>query len=596
EMAGLWGEAVRQRKPIIVNDYDEPNPCKLGLPEGHIKLKRLVSVPAIDNNRIVAVLAAGNKKTPYDDLDVQQLRLLTEGMWHITQRRRAEQTLARLTTAIEQAQETVMIFGADGFIQYVNPALEKQVQYTRDELIGKDTADLGAGPLKEEQYREIWEKINKGESWSGDIISSRKDGSQFIADINITPVYDEAGNITCFASIGRDITKEQQLEDQLRQSQKMEAIGTLSGGIAHDFNNILGGIIGYSEVAKDDLAEGLPVDGYIDDILQLGLRAKNLTQQILTFSRKNVEESGPMQLQPVVKECLKMLRATIPKTIEIQQVVNPQCGSVVANAVQMHQLVMNLCTNAADEMLESGGELEVRLEETNISTPFTSYDFNVTPGQYVCLSVRDTGLGIPPENLERIFEPFFTSKEKGKGTGLGLAVVYGIVQSHEGALTVKSTPGQGTEIKVLLPNAHVNVQPVFEETKDAPLLKGTERVLLVDDEKTIIEVTQRLLSKIGYDVTAVKSSPQALALFKDDPEAYDIVITDQTMPKMTGFQLAQELLRLRPDVPVILCTGYSETVTEQKATQAGVKALLMKPLKKEQITKTIRTVLDQNKS
>jgi len=404
------------------------------------------------------------------------------------------------------------------------------------------------------------------------------------------------GKVVTLHGSFQDITEGKQMQEQLQQTQKMEAIGTLAGGIAHDFNNILGGIIGYAEIAKDDIADGLPVDSYFDDILNLSNRARDLTQQILTFSRKNVQESGPMMLQPVLKECLKMLRATLPKTIDLKQNINSNCRAIVANPVQMHQLIMNLCTNAADEMKDTGGDIEVTLDEIEIPEKKASYGCTINPGQYVSLRVRDTGNGIPEENIKRIFEPFFTTKEKGKGTGMGLSVVYGIVRSHDGAIAVDSAPEQGTVFSVLLPCADVALE-LAQEAPDPKLLpRGTERILFVDDEESIIEIAQRMLSHAGYEVTAVRNASQALALLKDDPGAYDIVITDQTMPKMTGFQLSQELLKIRPDIPIILCTGFSEIVSEETAKVAGVKEFLTKPFTREKIGETIRKVLDQNKS
>jgi len=406
------------------------------------------------------------------------------------------------------------------------------------------------------------------------------------------PTFNEKGEIVRIDGFIEDITDQKKIEEQLQQSQKMEAIGTLAGGIAHDFNNILAGIIGYVEVVKDEIVRGLPVDGYLDDILQLGERAKDLTQQILTFSRKTVQKSGPLQLQPILKECLKMLRATIPTTIDLLQNIQPHCRAVIANPAQIHQLIMNLCTNAADEMMDTGGVLEVTLDETQISGKNCSYDCTIKPGKYVLLQVRDTGKGIPEENLKRIFEPFFTTKEKGKGTGLGLAVVYGIIRSHDGAITVNSIPGEGTTFTVLLPAADVASELIQEETDKGEPPTGTEHILFVDDETAMVDVAHYLLSHQGYKVTAVQSAYQALALFKDDPGAYDIVITDQTMPKMTGFQLAKELINIRPDIPVILCTGYSETVYEEEAKKAGIKEFMTKPLSRKVIASAIRKVLD----
>jgi len=510
----------------------------------------------------------------------------------INDRKRAEEELIRLSTAIEQVGDTIIKFGIDGIVQYVNPALEKQLQYNRDELIGKDFANLSKGHLKEKNYKKVWETINKGESWSGNIIETRKDGSQFTANVNISPVFDDTGKIICFTSIGRDITKEQQMEQQLRQSQKMEAMGTLAGGIAHDFNNILAGILGYTELAQDDAAQDSPVQESLAWILKSTMRARDLVKQILTFSRISHEERKPVLLNSIINEATKLLRSTIPTTIEIKKNIDDTTGMVNADPTQMHQIVMNLCTNAFHAMQETGGVLDITLSSIVISHESIRKYHNISPGPFLELRISDTGTGIDSKIIHQIFDPFYTTKDKEKGTGMGLAVVHGIVKDHGGDISIDSQLGKGTIFSIVLPQ--VIEEPDKEEDSSSKVPTGTEHILFIDDEKTLMDLWKRILESLGYTVTAKNSSIEALETFQQAPNAFDMVITDQTMPHLTGYDLAKQILGIKPSANIILCTGYSETVTPEKTETAGIKALIYKPIGKKEIAQKIREVLDKH--
>ncbi|NIA05981.1 MAG: PAS domain S-box protein, partial [Proteobacteria bacterium] len=361
--------------------------------------------------------------------------------------------------------------------------------------------------------------------------------------------------------IARDITElkrtareKENLEGQLRQALKMEAIGTLAGGIAHDFNNILAAIVGYADLAKDELPAESRAGKRIDEVLKASVRARDLVQQILAFSRKSEQERAPLQLHLLVTETLKLLRASIP-SIEIRRNIDPHSGNILAEPTQIHQVLMNLCTNAAQAMDEKGGVLFVGLDCLKLKEKDLKGEAGLRPGLYVRLTVKDTGCGIDPVIMDRIFDPYFTTKEVGKGSGMGLSVVHGIVKSHDGKITVASKPNQGTAFTVYFPRVEEESQP--EPEGSAPLPTGGERILFVDDAKDLADATKGILTYLGYRVTATTSSPEALALFRSQPDAFDLVITDQTMPEMTGVQLAGELLGVRPDLPIILCTGYS---------------------------------------
>jgi len=510
----------------------------------------------------------------------------------ITERKRTEEELLRLSTAIEQATETITIFGIDGIVQYVNPALEKQVQYNRDELIGKDIANLNKDLSNEKKRKKALETINKGESWSGNIIGTRKDGSQFVANVNISPVFDDTGKIVCFTSIGRDITKEQQMEQQLRQSQKLEAMGTLAGGIAHDFNNILAGILGYTELAQGDADQDSPVQESLVEILKSTMRARDLVKQILTFSRKSNEERKPLLLNSIIQEVAKLLRSTIPTTIEIKQNINDITGKVNADPTQMHQIVMNLCTNAFHAMEETGGVLEIELSSVVISHESMRKYNDISPGPFLELKISDTGTGIDSKIIHQIFDPFFTTKDKEKGTGMGLAVVHGIVKDHGGDINIDSQLGKGTIFSIVLPQ--VIAEPDKEEDSSSEIQTGNEHILFVDDEQILMDLGKITLESLGYTVTAKNSSIEAFETFQQAPNTFDMVITDQTMPHITGYNLAKRILEIKPSANIILCTGYSETITPKKTETAGIKALIYKPIGMKEIAQKIREVLDKH--
>ena len=384
--------------------------------------------------------------------------------------------------------------------------------------------------------------------------------------------------------------EKKQLEEKLQQSLKMEALGTLAGGIAHDFNNILAAILGYAELAKLEVPENSASQDCLDEILKAGNRARDLVMQILSFSRKSHKELIPLSIYSLVNETMKLLRATIPTTIQIKQELYPQCGNILADPTQIHQIVMNICTNAAQAMEEEGGVLTVGLSCEEVSEEDLLEKWGVSPGNYVKLSIGDTGTGIEPGLLNLIFDPYFTTKEVGKGSGMGLAVVHGIVTSHKGMIEVESQPGQGTTFHVYFPQ--VVLEEKTEQGEPEPLSQGNERVLVVDDEQSIVELMQRRLEKLGYRVTTAVNSKEALELFRARPEAFDLVITDQTMPLLTGEQLAGELLGIRQDIPIILCTGYSAKLDETKAKALGIKALVMKPIDTKQLARVMRRVLE----
>jgi PAS domain S-box-containing protein len=382
----------------------------------------------------------------------------------------------------------------------------------------------------------------------------------------------------------------EQAESQLRQSQKMDAIGTLTGGIAHDFNNILAAVIGFTELAKEKLPTDSKEKRHLERVLQAGIRGRDLVRHMLTFARQTEQEKKPLSLSSVVKETTKLLRASFPSTVGIKTNIKSESGFVFADPVQVQQVIMNLCTNGAHAMRETGGILQVELSDFSVS--LSEPDTNgIRPGLYVKLTVTDTGSGISPQIINKVFDPFFTTKKAGEGTGLGLSVVHGIVEQHEGYVTVESEPGRGSSFSVYLPKVAEEVPAESAAENIIPF--GHEKVLFIDDEKALGEMGQELLEELGYQVTVKGNSMDALSVIRSDPSAFDLIITDQTMPEMTGVQLAKEILALRPDIPIILCTGFSHLVDANQAKAAGIKGFAMKPLTKREIARTIRQVLDE---
>ncbi len=851
---GLWGETVRQRKAIITNNYQAPNPQKKGYPKGHVNLERHLSVPIFDNDRIVIVAGVGNKGIDYNERDIRQVELLMLGLWRIVQRKQAENALrhseARFRTAFENASVGITLVSLDGIYQEVNEAMARIIGYRPADLIGKSVAaftypedldrrseflgDLISGripsgsqerrfihrngtivqtligasvqrdqdgaplhfislvqditerkkaeeelkenllflrqteriarmggwkaniktdelkwtegvhhivevpldyrpsleeglkfydpdsipvikaalaktledgsPFKiiakvnkksrkpmwaevrglqqivegekaavvgtfqditervlaeehvketEKKYRDLSESlpqiifevdlngnlkyvnqtglklfgytqeeiahgfnvmdvfipedrerlaVNIMRSIQGQILGRqdytavKKDGMKFPVGAHASPVM-RGKTPTGLRGILIDLTgtekakeEKKKLEIQLQQAQKMEAIGALAGGIAHDFNNILSAIIGFTELAM--LSEGVEhCTPELNEVLKAANRAKDLVKQILAFSRQTDEERMPVRVALVAKEAVKFLRATIPTTIEIKTHIDDKSGAVLANSVELHQIIMNLCTNAQHAIGEHGGLLEISVKNAEIDLSQKKDLIDLEVGSYVKISVKDTGHGMTRDVIDKIFDPYFTTKEKGVGTGLGLAVVHGIVKKYQGTIQVESEPGKGTIFHIYLPKADIAAPTEPEHPK--ALIKGSERILFVDDEKMLVMIGQQALERLGYNVESRTSPIEALELFKAKPNHFDLIITDQTMPGMAGDVLAKEIMRIRPGVPVIICTGYSNTIDQERAKQIGVKAFVMKPILIHEIAVAVRKALDK---
>ena len=400
-----------------------------------------------------------------------------------------------------------------------------------------------------------------------------------------------SGVIQDISAAKRAEEEKNQLENQLRQAQKMESIGTLAGGIAHDFNNILSPIIGFTEMTAVEMPAGSQARANLEEVLAAAQRAKEMVRHILTFSRQDTHEMKPMQIQPVVQESMKLLRSSLPSTIDIQVRFDEESGSVMGDSTQIHQLVVNLCTNAYQAMRERGGRLTVTLREIHMDAAAKTPCPDMLPGTYVCLGVADTGHGIDQSIIDRIFEPYFTTKGPAEGTGMGLSMVHGIVKGHEGYIAVHSVLGEGTTFHVYIPQIASVQETTLDETTDLMPL-GHEHILLVDDEPQLLAMQGQILERLGYEVTAMSSSTEALKVFRQTPENFEVLVTDQTMPGMTGAELSRAALQTRPDLPIILCTGFSEALSPEAAAELGIRHYLQKPVPLKLLAQTVRMALN----
>ncbi|MGC8491603.1 MAG: PAS domain S-box protein [Syntrophobacteraceae bacterium] len=714
DRAGVWVDCVREKKPVIHNDYDSLEQ-KRGIPEGHVRVVRDLAVPVIRDGELVAIMGVGNKPGNYTATDSETASYLADVVWEIVSRKQTDEARLKTetinTAIINQAAESIVLSDAETlrFVEF-NDATCHGLGYSREEFAELTLQDIQGILTREEalqrvndiqqkghmrwenRYRckdgsfrdflvssraitigdrkyllGVWLDITERKRMEGTLRDSelkfktilqttnegfwlvdndavirdvnprlceilgrerekilgrkfscfvdeenglilnrqldlrekglpgvyeiaflRPDGSHIFCRNSGTTFFDGAGQkIGAFGMI-TDISEQKKLEARIRQSQKIEAIGTLAGGIAHDFNNILGIIVGYAELAQLKVPDDSKAFRNLEEILKAADRAKGLVRQILTFSRMGGQENQPVQVGLIVKEALKMLRSTLPSTIEIRQWVASN-SLVLGNSTQIHQVLLNLCTNAFHAMKETGGVLEVSLLDVEVDEETAGRNPGMRPGPCLKLSVSDTGYGMDEGVLDRIFDPYFTTKSKDEGTGLGLSVVHGIVHSHGGFITVVSRVGEGSTFEVFFPR--------FSITKGAPrdvglpgaIGAGTERILLVDDEEDLCRSYKEILEILGYRVVTKTSSIEAMEVFLVDPSNFDLVITDQTMPKMTGTELAGQIRRLRPDIPIILCTGYSQAVENE---QPGISTLLMKPISKDHLVSAIRKILD----
>ncbi|VAX15599.1 diguanylate cyclase/phosphodiesterase (GGDEF & EAL domains) with PAS/PAC sensor(s), partial [hydrothermal vent metagenome] len=528
-------------------------------------------------------LWVNTNKVPLHDPDGKVIGIL--GTYEdITGQKQVEEERALLSAAIEQAAELVIITDSDEKIEYVNPAFEKITGFSADQAKGETPRIIGSGKQGKEFYKKMWDKLFNREVWSGRLVNKKNDGSFYDAETTISPIVDLSGKVGNYICVQRDVTRETQLERQSRQSQKMEAIGVMAGGIAHDFNNILSAIIGYTELAISDSKQEDASYENLTEVMNAASRAKDIVRQILTFSRRDEREMSPVDLAHLITQTIKLVRASLPSTIEIHHSIDADSGKMLADPTLIQQVLLNLCANAEHAMREKGGKLEIKL---------SAQETGAKEKRRLKLTVADTGYGIEKKVMDKIFDPFFTTKPVGEGTGLGLATVHGIVTGHGGAISVYSAPDEGATFTIYFPKADGEKERRSTESEFIP--KGDESILFVDDEAQLLNMGRQTLERLGYKITTAANGHDALDIFKTRPDKFDLVITDQTMPGMTGAVLIARLHEIRPGLPVILCTGFGKSMTPEKAKAAGAREYILKPVLSRDLGLAIRRALERRK-
>ena len=508
----------------------------------------------------------------------------------------AEDTVRKLWQAIEQSADLVLITDRAGVIEYVNPAFEALTGYSREEAIGQTPRLLKSGQQSPELYQELWTTITSGNVFRGILANRKKSGEIFYAEKSITPVRDSDGKITHFISNDRDITERRRLEAQLQQAQKMDAIGKLAGGVAHDFNNLLMVISSYAELMQNSLAPEHPLRRNVQEIMTASRRAADLTRQLLAFGRKQMQSLQFLSLNGIILEINKMLPHLLREDIQIVFVPGEHLGRVKADRVQIEQVVMNLAANARDAMPD-GGKLTIETASVRVDEAYVQQRHAMVPvGDYVLLTVSDSGQGIAPECMTHIFEPFYTTKEDGKGTGLGLATVYGIVKQSGGFVWVYSEPGLGATFKIYLPTVEQQADEIPAPKPLAKSIGGRETILLVEDEAALRQPAREFLASKGYTVIEATDGDDALRIAKNHGGRIDLMITDVIMPHMGGAQLAETLAVGRPQMKVLFVSGYAENTILGHGPTDVMTRFLQKPFSLEELARKIRTVLDSHAS
>ena len=524
------------------------------------------------------------------------------GFRDITDRKQAETALleseAKYRELVQNANSIILRVDTKGNITFFNEYAEKFFGYKAEEVIGKNALNTIL-PETDSSGRNLADLVSSVkehlEQYASNENENRlRNGKRVWVAWANKAVYDLKGDIKEFLCIGNDITERKSLEKQLKQSQKMEALGTLSGGIAHEFNNLLGIIIGNTELALDDVPEWNPAKDCLEEIRTASLRAKDVVRQIMSFARQTSAQRKPIQISTIIQESLKLIGTTIPTTIEINRQIRCESELILANPIEINQILMNLCTNSVHAMSDQTGILEVGLEAIALDSNSARQYEDLKPGEFVKLTVKDTGHGIRTNIIDKIFDPYFTTKDVDVGLGMGMAIVYGIVKKHDGAIKINSAVNKGTVVECLFPiikdAGELQVVEIPEE-----LPTGTETILFVDDEASLVKMVKQMLGRLGYLVTGKVSSIEALKAFQADPAQFDLIITDMAMPQMAGDQLVQKLFKIRSDVPVIICTGHSDRIDKEKAVALGVAAYQMKPYDKKVLANTVRRVLDEAK-
>ena len=592
QTTGFTRDEVIGRTSVELATWENPQ-------EREDLIQRIKTRGYVRNEQVLRRTKNGNLLNMWvsgDIIEIQGQKCLLSMSMDITNRIKAEAELreseSRLRAILVANPDPVVVYDAQGCPIFINPAFTGVFGWTFSELDGRQIPFV-PDDQKELTGQKIKELYESGIPVQFETKRLTREGRTLDILISAAIVRDNLGHSTGMVVNLNDITERKRIAVQLRQTQKMEAIGTLAGGIAHDFNNLLGAIIGYTELVQMDLNEDSPAGQQLNQVLKAAGRAKNLVGQILTYSRKTERELRPVKITPILKETLQFLRASIPTTIAIRTEFKSENDVVSADPTQINQILMNLGTNAAHAMEEYGGTFRVALENVWLDREDIPAGSNLHPGYHVRLTVSDDGQGMDKETQSRIFEPYFTTKEPGEGTGLGLSVVHGIVVSIGGDIRLYSEPGLGTTFHIYLPVTSSDIEKI-PEWEPVQIQTGRESIMFVDDETVLSDLGKKMLEHLGYRVTNYLSGSEALTAFQNNPAAVDLVITDQTMPQMTGLEMAREMVRIRPDIPIILCTGFSRQVSQEKLDEIGIKGFLYKPVVMKDLAAAIRSALDSN--
>ncbi len=511
----------------------------------------------------------------------------------LTKRIRMAQEMKRLAVAVEQSTESIMITDVEGVVLYVNGAFELITGYAPDEVIGKTPELFRSDKHDDEFYQKLITTISSGSKWEGHITSCQKGGNLIDVEAIIYPIHDDSGQVLNYVAISRDITQEMAIETQMRQTQKMNAIGELAGGVSHDFNNILTAILGYVALCMNSVDKDDKVHGYLIEIVKAGDRAAKLVRQILTFSRQEEQDFHSVVLQSVLRDSLSLVQTTIKPCIAVEIEIDEQCGSIFGDTTQIQQIIVNLCTNSVHALGQEKGVLHISLKQVELlGGKHEDRAVDLDPGLYACITVKDTGGGMSPETLERIFEPYYTTKKKGEGTGFGLSIVHGIVQKHRGYIVVESELGTGSTFKLYLPllleTAEAEEQAIQHSTPE-----GRGHILFVDDDDVVLSMGREILESFGYSVSTATNGVRALEIFRQNPDAFDGLISDYSMPEMNGHELITECLRLKPGLPAILCSGYKEKVEGEDLGKLGHTAFFLKPLDWRELSRILQQEINR---
>lgn len=593
----LTAQIISEEKTLLL-DYEAVKQRTQDIGFMGYECKNFLGIPLILSGKVIGALVVQSYSQPdlYDDEDKLLLESVSEQIAFALHKKQTDENLNVLFQAIEQAGEGIIIFSPEGIIQYVNTIFEKITSYRRIELLDKPFEYLPFEPTSRSEMKQSWLRVRSSQPWHGKIDMIRKDGPKITLDMVVKPVIDNDGRLSSIIASCKDVTFEILRDEQLKRTQRLEAIGRLTGGIAHDFNNILSAIIGYTELAGDDLDPESDSAMNLVEVLKSATRAKEMISHLISFSRQEESKTEVIELVDHVKESVRFLRSYLPRSIKIKERYEAEKSTVIAVPGQVHQIIINLGTNAMHALHREGALLEISVE----SVSFRSRDMQAFPEleqcQYLKISVRDNGTGIDPSIVDHIFDPYFTTKSANEGTGLGLSIVHSIVQSHHGAVRVESEIGMGTTFTVYLPQYtpdqwHQGAPEVVEAVDTS----GTESIMFVDDEPSLVNVFRQGMMRMGYKVEGFTDPRKAYEHFSKYHSRIDVVVTDTTMPYMNGVDLAQKLLGIKPEIPVIICTGFTTLISVEDARQKGISDFVMKPFKMKDIAGRIRDVLDMKK-